>query len=287
MKVCLRAGHPHHVAEAGEDHALRCARDRDAVVDPAHRDHADRAARAVDQLDVLGQEVVDRRTCRSSGCGRRRPPSACSGGRARPREDLAGERPAELGIAELVDELHAAALAIAVPAWTSSVSPPPPAAPGRSRRVSRRPSSFSQSASSRSRSTRARPASRSPTSPQVMQRRRCGRVRALTRSRSPSAPRAPARSRRPSPRASFGSRSPRPRRPWRARSRRGSAPSRRRRRPPPSSSSSPMLTLRLTPATSTLASRFDSSTTSRIWPGIARHIGPRTPLRWCRGERIT
>ena len=32
-----------------------------------------------------------------------------------------------------------------------------------------------------------------------------------------------------------------------------------------------MLTLRLTPATSTRASRFGSSTTSRIWPGMARH----------------
>ena len=32
-----------------------------------------------------------------------------------------------------------------------------------------------------------------------------------------------------------------------------------------------MLTFRRTPATSTLASRLASSTTSMIWPGIARH----------------
>jgi hypothetical protein len=32
-----------------------------------------------------------------------------------------------------------------------------------------------------------------------------------------------------------------------------------------------MLTFRCTPATSTFASRFASSTMSMIWPGIARH----------------
>ena len=54
----LRARYAQHVAEAGEDHPL-VARDRDAVIDPAHRNHAHRAARAVDELDVRGQQVVD------------------------------------------------------------------------------------------------------------------------------------------------------------------------------------------------------------------------------------
>src|SRR3954454_17161607 len=41
---------------------------------------------------------------------------------------------------------------------------------------------------------------------------------------------------------------------------------------PSSPSSRPMLTLRVTPATSTLASRLGSSTTATTWPGMARHI---------------
>ena len=36
----------------------RLFRDRQPVVDPAHRQHADRAARAVNQLDVRRQQVL-------------------------------------------------------------------------------------------------------------------------------------------------------------------------------------------------------------------------------------
>ena len=81
--VPSRARDAQHVAEAGEDHA-GLVRDRDPVVDAAHRDHADRAARAVHELDVRRAAGRRRRTCRSSACGRRRPPSPCSGGPARP-----------------------------------------------------------------------------------------------------------------------------------------------------------------------------------------------------------
>src|SRR5680860_270666 len=45
----------------------------------------------------------------------------------------------------------------------------------------------------------------------------------------------------------------------------------------PSSSSRPMFTVRFTPATSTCASRLASSTTFRIWPGIARHMDVASP----------
>ena len=51
-------GHPHHVAERGEDDA-RLLGDRDGVVDPAHGDDAHRAARPVDQFDRGGQDVLD------------------------------------------------------------------------------------------------------------------------------------------------------------------------------------------------------------------------------------
>ena len=116
----LRARHAHHVAEAGEDHA-RLVGERDAVVDAPHRDHADRAARPVHELDVGGQQVVE-----AVLVDRVRVPAAhlhdlVVAARLDDREDLAGERAAELGVAELVDELHA----IAVPAWTSTSSPGP------------------------------------------------------------------------------------------------------------------------------------------------------------------
>ena len=89
----LGPGHPHHVAEAGEDHVV-LGRHRDPVVDPAHRHHADRTARSVNQLDVLRAAGRRDRTCRWSGCGRRRPPSPCSGGRARPLRGSAARAPA-------------------------------------------------------------------------------------------------------------------------------------------------------------------------------------------------
>src|SRR3954453_21220820 len=51
--------------------------------------------------------------------------------------------------------------------------------------------------------------------------------------------------------------------------------------PEPSESRRPMLTLRRTPATSTRARRLAGSTTSSIWPGMARHttppLGPQMP----------
>ena len=104
----VRARHAHHVAEAGEDHA-RLVGDRDAVVDAPHRDHADRAARAVHELDVRGQQVVDavlvdRVRVAAADLHELVVAARLDGG-----EDLAGQHPAELGVAELVDELHAAA----------------------------------------------------------------------------------------------------------------------------------------------------------------------------------
>ena len=101
----VRSGHPQHVAEAREDH-VRLVSDRDAVVDPAHRDHAHRAAGAVDELDVRRQQVVD-----AVLVDRVRVPAAhlhdlVVAARLDGRQDLAGQGAAELGIAELVDELH-------------------------------------------------------------------------------------------------------------------------------------------------------------------------------------
>ncbi len=51
--------HPHHVAEAGEDD-VAVAGQGDAVVDTAHRDHADRTAGPVNELHVVREQLVDR-----------------------------------------------------------------------------------------------------------------------------------------------------------------------------------------------------------------------------------
>src|SRR5262249_46575912 len=137
-----RARDAHHVAEAGEEHA-RLAGDGDAVVDPAHGNDAHRAAWTVDELDVGGQQVVD-----AVLVDRVRVPGAhfhelvvATG--LDQGENLAGQRPAELRIAEFFDVLHAASafvmlaagpvasalfssgarFAIAVPAWTRIRSP--------------------------------------------------------------------------------------------------------------------------------------------------------------------
>ena len=93
-----------------------------AVVDATHRDHADRAAGPVDELDVRGQEVVD-----AVLVDRVRVPAAHLHDLVLPagldgREDLAREHPPELRVPILVDELHAT-LASATPACTRRLSP--------------------------------------------------------------------------------------------------------------------------------------------------------------------
>ena len=58
QQALLRARHAHGIAEGGEDHARRLG-ERDAVVDASHRQHADRAAGPVHQLDGVRQHRLD------------------------------------------------------------------------------------------------------------------------------------------------------------------------------------------------------------------------------------
>ena len=116
------SGDAHHVAEAREDH-LGVPRNRDPIVDAPHRDHADRTAGPVDELDVLGQQVVD-----AVLVDRVRVPAAhlhhlVVPARLDRREDLRGQRPPERAVAELVDELHGPSLTSATPASNSTWSP--------------------------------------------------------------------------------------------------------------------------------------------------------------------
>ena len=57
-RAAIGARHAHHVAEGCEDHiGPRC--DGETVVDAPHREDADRAARTVNQLDVVGKQVLE------------------------------------------------------------------------------------------------------------------------------------------------------------------------------------------------------------------------------------
>ena len=115
------AGYAHHVAEAGEDHA-RLVGHGDAVVDAAHRDHAHRAARPVHELDVGRQQVVDAVLVDRVRVAAADLHHLVVTARLDGPEDLPGQRPAELRIAELVHVLHRhaatplSARAMAVPA---------------------------------------------------------------------------------------------------------------------------------------------------------------------------
>ena len=141
--------------------------DRDAVVDAAHRDHAHRTAGAVDELDVVGQQVVDpvlvdRVRVAAADLHHLVVAAGVDGG-----EDLAGQHLAELGVAVLVDELHASTCS-AVPAWTSSRSPSRTGSTSAISTLERSPASSSHRASARASSTRTTRIA-TASSPHVMQ----------------------------------------------------------------------------------------------------------------------
>ena len=178
QEALRRAGDAHHVAEAGEDHLGVLCGDRDAVVDPAHRHDADGAAGAVDELDVLGEEVVDAVLVDGVGVPAADLHQLVVAVRVDLVQDLAGQDAAELGIAELVDELHAGHLlrfASGVCGRVCECTGVDEELVARGHFAHERdldrfclPLSFVQSASMRSVSTRSTRSGRA-TSPQVMQ----------------------------------------------------------------------------------------------------------------------
>jgi hypothetical protein len=125
-QAAVRARHPHHVPEAGEDHVL--LRKRDPVVDASHRNHAHRAARTVHELDVGREQVVDPVLVDRVGVPAADLHELVMAAGLHLRQDLPSDHLAKLRIAELVDESHRAfpaRAAIAVPAWTSNRAPGP------------------------------------------------------------------------------------------------------------------------------------------------------------------
>ena len=265
------AGDPHHVAEAGEDHA-GLPRQGDPVVDPAHRDHADRAAGPVDQLDVVGEQVVDPVLVDRVGVaaadlhqlvvavridasrGSRRPAPGRARRRGTRRRTSCDRRPrVDEQLVVDRDRLHQRDLNRVMVAAPSAHS-----ASSRSASIRKHPHRLSDVAACNAVIVVAlagipgREAEEMPVVPSLDHARLQLLELGLVVGAHPLEHLA-------------GRARPPPRRPSRSRSRRGSGPSRPAPTPPTSSASSrPMLTLRLTPATSTRASRFDSSTTSRI-----------------------
>ena len=144
--------------------------DRDAVVDAPHRDHAHGAARPVDELDVRRQQVVDPVLVDRVRVAAADLHELVVAARLDGREDLPRERAAEAGVAELVDEPHAAAPRGDGRARVDEqhVADRHRARRARSRRSTRAPASSSQSARPRSASIR-RTRIGSASSPQVMQ----------------------------------------------------------------------------------------------------------------------
>jgi hypothetical protein len=104
----VRGRHAQHVAEGREDH-LGALGDRDRVVLATHRYDAHRAARPVDQLDLVGQQVLD--AVLVDGV---RVPAAdlhqlVAAARLDQRRDLLGQPRRHLTRPELVDEPHRSA----------------------------------------------------------------------------------------------------------------------------------------------------------------------------------
>ena len=255
-----------------------CSGDRHAVVHPAHRDHADRAPRPVDELDVVGEQVVDPVLVDRVGVPAAHLHQLVVAARLDRRQDLGGEGAAELGVADTRRRTST---------QRSSASRPGVCGPvGTIQAGDCRAGVDQQLVADRHRADQGdldgfapvllgraeRQASRGVEGEDLASaRRRLHRSRSRPRGRN--ADRDPGPTPVPLWRSLDNARPqflqlllvvgahaleelPRgfrflPRRPSRSRIRRGSGPSRRVHAPPPSASRRPMLTLRRTPATST------------------------------------
>ena len=118
QQALARSRHAHGVAEGGEDH-LRSLRQRHAVIDAPHRQHADRAAWAVHVFHRVRQHLLDAVAEDRVGVATahfhdlQRPPARGRNAQQQPADVL--HQRTRLGrIAELVDVFHAG----------GSISPP-------------------------------------------------------------------------------------------------------------------------------------------------------------------
>ena len=111
--------------KVGEDH-LGPLRERDRVVLAAHRDHADGAAWPVDELDVVGEQVLDAVLVDGVGVAAADLHQLVGAALVDKLGDLRRQPLGELRVAVLVDEPHwvgPVTRSSATPAWQSSTSP--------------------------------------------------------------------------------------------------------------------------------------------------------------------
>ena len=66
QRTAVGAGNAHHVAKGGEN-KIRSRREGQTIVDAAHRQHANRAARTVNQFDVGGKQILQAKTINCVG----------------------------------------------------------------------------------------------------------------------------------------------------------------------------------------------------------------------------
>lgn len=106
QRTALRAGHAHHVSEGGEDN-VGILGDGEAVVDSAHGENADWATRAVDEFNVGGKKIFQAETVDGvSMAAAHFHDAVVAIGISEPANLRRGFRD-ELGLAKLVDKLHA------------------------------------------------------------------------------------------------------------------------------------------------------------------------------------
>ena len=116
---CRASRHAHQVAIGAQRHAGPLG-ERDRHVDAADRQHADRAARAVDHAHIGGQQVVDAVARDGMGVAAAELHEAVAGLRPDLGGDLRGEGFGDAAVAVFVDIFHGMASS------TSGTPTPPP-----------------------------------------------------------------------------------------------------------------------------------------------------------------
>jgi len=102
----LSSGHTHHVAESGEDNVGLLGY-RKTIVDSSHRKHADRAARAVNQLDVFRKDVFQAEAIDGMSMSATDIHHAVVAFRTGEATNFFCRLRNQFGFAELIDESHA------------------------------------------------------------------------------------------------------------------------------------------------------------------------------------
>ena len=108
-RAAVHPRHAHHVAKCGENY-VRILRHRKSVIDAAHRQNANRAARPVNQLNIFGKNVFQAEAIDRMGVAAANFHQAVMPRRIGQAADFVGRFIDQFGFAEFVNEFHEAAL---------------------------------------------------------------------------------------------------------------------------------------------------------------------------------